>query len=411
MNHYKLNYSYVGVDTHKEFHVAVVINFFNEKLGEVKFDNKPATFGAMLGKVKKLSGELTPVFALEDVGGYGRSLAVYLTEKKETVKAVNPALANDRRKSTPTYKKDDSFDALTVAKVLKEDFDELPTANPTDIYWALAQLVGRRDSLVKNTVIIQNQLHDMLKHHYPSYRKFFTEIDSQTALAFWEEYPAPHCLEGVTLEQFTVFLNKASHNICSTKKAQAILELVAADGNTQREYQATRDTIVKSIVKQIKFNKQEIADTEKEMVAILAEMGYKLESMPGISTVTAANLIAEIGDIKRFPNADKLARFASIAPVKYSSAGKGNDQKAKQGNRTLHGIFYFLAVQQVQTHPKTKKPRNQAFYDYYQKKQKEGKSKPQALTCVMRRLCTIIYSMMKYKTEYVMPVIPNEEAV
>ena len=48
MNHYKLNYSYVGVDTHKEFHVAVVINFFNEKLGEVKFENKPAAFGAML---------------------------------------------------------------------------------------------------------------------------------------------------------------------------------------------------------------------------------------------------------------------------------------------------------------------------------------------------------------------------
>lgn len=407
MNHYKLNYSYVGVDTHKEFHVAVVINFFNERLGEVKFDNKPTAFTTMLNKVKKLSGELTPIFALEDVGGYGRSLAVYLVEKKETVKAVNPAHANDRRKSTPTYKKDDYFDALTVARILKEDLDELPTVNPTDIYWALAQLVGRRDSLVKNNVIIQNQLHDMLKHHYPSYRKFFKEIDSPTALAFWEEYPAPNCLEGSTLEQLRAFLLVASHNICSTKKAQTILELVKADGDTNREYQDTRNSIVKSIVKQIKFNKKEIADTEKEMVTILDEMGYKLESMPGISTVTACNLIAEIGDVNRFANASKLARFASIAPVKYSSAGKGNDQKAKQGNRTLHGIFYFLAVQQVQTHPKTKKPRNQAFYDYYQKKQKEGKSKPQALTCIMRRLCTIIYSMLKNKTEYIMPDIPN----
>jgi len=48
--------------------------------------------------------------------------------------------------------------------------------------------------------------------------------------------------------------------------------------------------------------------------------------MDGISTVTAAELIAEIGDIRRFSNADKLARFAGIAPVRFSSGGKGKDQ-------------------------------------------------------------------------------------
>lgn len=115
---------------------------------------------------------------------------------------------------------------------------------------------------------------------------------------------------------------------------------------------------------------------------------------------TAANLIAEIGDITRFPNADKLARFSGIAPVNFSSAGKGTDQKSKQGNRLLHGIFYMLTIQQVQVQKVTKEPRNPVFYAYYKRKVAEGKSKKQALVCVMRRLVNITYGMLKNKTEY-----------
>lgn len=40
----------------------------------------------------------------------------------------------------------------------------------------------------------------------------------------------------------------------------------------------------------------------------------QLETMPGIDTVTSFALIVEIGDIHRFANSDKLARYAGIAP-------------------------------------------------------------------------------------------------
>ncbi len=94
------------------------------------------------------------------------------------------------------------------------------------------------------------------------------------------------------------------------------------------------------------------------------------------ATVMAAKLLAEIGDINRFSNTDKLASFAGIAPVRFSSAGKGKEQKSKQGNRTLHGIFYFIAVQMVQTSRGSGIPRNAVFYEYYQRKLLEGKTKP-----------------------------------
>lgn len=133
--------------------------------------------------------------------------------------------------------------------------------------------------------------------------------------------------------------------------------------------------------------------------------------MPGVGTVTAAALIANIGDVKRFGSADKLARFAGVVPVRFSSAGKGKDQKSKQGNRELHIILYFLAIQQMQVAKVSGKPRNPVFHDYYQRKIQEGKTKKQTLVCVMRRLVNIVYGMMKHRTAYAMPKLPEKEAI
>jgi transposase len=54
--------------------------------------------------------------------------------------------------------------------------------------------------------------------------------------------------------------------------------------------------------------------------------------VPGIGTYIASKLIAENGDIRRFQSADKLARFLGVAPVKFSSSGKGKEQSSRQGN-------------------------------------------------------------------------------
>lgn len=250
-----------------------------------------------------------------------------------------------------------------------------------------------------------------MSYHYPSYKKFFCDIDGKAALAFWEKYPAPYYLESVGAEELTVYLRKASHNTCSTRKAEEILELVKKDGETKRNYQDSRDFLVVNMVQDMKRSRELIKQTEEQLRQLLAETDFKLQSMDGISTVTEAELIAEIGDIHRFSNADKLARFAGIAPVRFSSGGKGKDEASGQGNRVLNAIFHNLAVQQIQVAKgDNKKQRNPVFYEFYQRKLAEGKTKKQALICVMRRLVNIIYSMMKHKTEYRAATLTERQA-
>ncbi|MEK4912482.1 IS110 family transposase [Bacillus sp. FSL E2-8887] len=410
--HHRQNYLYVGVDLHKEQHTAVIINCWQEKLGEIQFENKPSAFSKFLLEVETyVCDGIAVVFGLEDVGGYGRALAKYLVDHEQVVKEVNPALSFLERKSQVMIQKNDSWDAECVARILVNKFEQLPNVNPNDLFWSIQQLVSRRNALVKAQSALKNQLHIQLNHHYPSYKKFFSELDGKTALAFWEQYPSPSCLEGMNIKRLTAFLLDVSNNTCSVRKASEILRLVKEDGQTMKEYQEMRNFLVRSIVREIEFKKKEMKYIERELKQLVNLLDYQLETMPGIELVTASALIAEIGDARRFPNANKLARFAGIAPVYFGSGGKGKTHKSKQGNRALHALFYNLAVQQVQVAKGSKLPRNPVFHAYYQKKLKEGKTKGQALVCIMRRLVNIVYGMMKYKTAYELPVVEEKEEV
>ncbi len=389
------NYLYVGMDLHKETHTAVMVNCWNEKLDVIVIENKPSEFNKLAKRVNKMAVKLglSPIYGLENAYGYGRSLAVWLIEKGYTVKDVNPSLAYDQRKSAPMMKKNDEHDAYCVATVLINRLHTLPDAKPEDNHWTLSQLVNRRDTLVKDGIRLKNALHEQVSAAYPSYRKFFCEIDRKTALYFWKTYPSPGHLKDKSAEELTGELKAISPNTLQSK-AELILECVQNDGNTIRDYQASRDFITQSLVRDLEHQAVELAQIETEIEKMLGAFDYKLTTMPGVGNAIASKLIAEIGDIRRFPNADKLACFAGIAPKSFSSAGKGRDESNKQGNRELHGLFYFLAVTMLSVSTKGK-PYNPIFRAYFLRKISEGKTKSQALVCIMRRLVNIVYGMMK----------------
>jgi len=131
---------------------------------------------------------------------------------------------------------------------------------------------------------------------------------------------------------------------------------------------------------------------------------YRLTSLTGVDIVTSAKIISNIGDINRFSSSSKLAKFAGIAPVNKSSGRKRRHKKSNRGRRQLNTIFYYIALCQIGTDRKGR-PKNPVALAYYKRKLSEGKTKKESLTCLMRRLCDIIFRLMKDKSEYVMPEI------
>ena len=113
----KENYIYVGIDLHKETHTAVMIDCYNQKLGEITFPNRPADFPKLVTKVKKCNTDgKEVVYGLENAYGYGRALAVWLIDKGYLVKDVNTAISHRQAKHRGAmYRKSDSDDAEAIA--------------------------------------------------------------------------------------------------------------------------------------------------------------------------------------------------------------------------------------------------------------------------------------------------------
>jgi transposase len=412
MIHPKMKYIYVGIDSHKETHCAVVLNCFFEKLGEITFNNTPGEFEKFLSDVKKYKFKgVSLAFGVEDISAYGRALTVFLKGKKMLVKHTNAALVAHERKSRNVLHKTDSEDAECAARVLLSRFDTLPDAEPDDNYWVLSNLVARRKSIVKMNISLKNHVQSFIVSHYPSYSNFFTTISHKSALAFYEKYPSPSALEGVSENELDEFFKEVTDNRQWKGRANKIFECIKRDGNTKTQHQELRDLAIKSAIQQINANDRELDSIDILLEQFLQNFDYKLTTMKGIDVVMASYIIAEIGNINRFPTPAKLARYAGVSPVTYAS-GKTDIQYANQrGNRVLATIFYHLAVLVTMTAGKDKRIINPFFYNYYNKKIAEGKTKRQALKCIQRRLVNIIWSMMKNKTEYLNPPSQNLKTV
>jgi transposase len=405
MIHPKMRYTYIGIDSHKDTHTAVIMDCFYEKLGVIDFDNRPSKFGKFLADAEKFKIDGTDLlFGLEDVAVYGRSLMAFLNEQGQLVKHVNSFAVARERKNQSVTQKTDAIDAQCAARVLINRFDTLPDAAPHDRVWILRSLVARRKSIIRSNSSLKNHLHGLLTAHYPNYRNYFRGIDGQTSLAFFMRYPSPATLIGVTVEELTGLLFEASGGRIGVAKAQEILGSLE---DTAVELQEIRDLAVQSAIRQMQFNLQEIEQLDKTLAKVLAGFDCTLTSMNGIDVVSAAQLLSCIGDVTRFPTPAKLAQYAGIAPVTYAS-GKTDLQFAnKRGNRELNSLFFMLAVRVTMTVTHKQIVVNPFFYEYYHRKISEGKTKKQALKCVQRRLVNIIWTMLRNNEDYVNPPMLN----
>lgn len=142
-------------------------------------------------------------------------------------------------------------------------------------------------------------------------------------------------------------------------------------------------------IKDVKKTKQGIVNKFKEL---LQGNGDHLTSIPGIALTTIARIIVHANGLERFPTKYKFIRYAGISPKERSSGKKKNFKKDNRGKRSLNSVFYMAAVGQIKHNPKSKA--------YYEKKIAEGKTKSQALVCVMRMLASMVYTMMKTGQDY-----------
>jgi transposase len=101
--------------------------------------------------------------------------------------------------------------------------------------------------------------------------------------------------------------------------------------------------LLHQMLSQIDFLEQSIAQVQTQLDRQLApyqEAMTLLQTIPGISAVSAAAIVAEIGvDVTPFPSAKHLAYWAGLCPGNNQSGGKRRQAGTTSGNRWLRGVL------------------------------------------------------------------------
>ena len=137
---------------------------------------------------------------------------------------------------------------------------------------------------------------------------------------------------------------------------------------------------------------RELDDQERQVVAELATLvrasGSTLDELCGLATRSVAELLVEVGDVRRFTEGG-FARFNGSAPLPASTGDAGEPVRHRYnpgGNRRVNAILHIMAVTQLRC-----EPRAQAIYAHARAR---GHTKKEARRILKRHLSNVIYRRM-----------------
>lgn len=110
------------------------------------------------------------------------------------------------------------------------------------------------------------------------------------------------------------------------------------------EFEASREA--KDVyVGEIRRYMQAVQDVDRRIEELASAMSradliHALRAFKGIKTLTAATIVAEVGDLRRFPSASKFASFLGLTPSEQSSGDqRSRGAITKAGNRRLRRML------------------------------------------------------------------------
>lgn len=326
---------YVGIDLHKKGFTACILDQAGQVLHADGYKNSSREIETLLSVCD------SPSFVIEATQNWMWMVRI-LQEKGLPVVLAHPlrtkAIASARIKT-------DELDAKTLAHLLRADLvpmSYIPTIKEQED----RDLSRARCQLVKQQTWIKNQIHSLLtkENLIPPVTDLFG-----TKGRVWLKEQKLSENKGLILKQMLLLLEDVKGKIA---------------------------TLDKQIEKRARDNRR---------VEIL-------KSIPGIGTITAFVLAAEIGDPKRFPSGKKLAAYLGLVPSLYQSGStKRLGSITKLGSPYARWILVQAAHRLVRSDINTK-----LFYQALSARR--GKKK--AIVAVARKLAELSWRLLVDNRKY-----------
>ena len=338
----------VGVDTHKDQHVAVAIDRQGVRLGERHVS--ATTHGyEELERWSHRQGDIG-AFGIEGTGSYGAGVARFLTGRGYSVIEVNrPDRSVRHRKG-----KSDPVDAEMAARAALADVaDSIPKSGEGEVEM-IRMLKSARDSAVKARTQAVNQM---------------------KALVVTAPAELRDTLNGLT----TIALAKRCGNFRPGR---------LDDPKTAAKY------ALRSLARRYRQLSDEIQNLEAELERLTRSIAPALLNAFGVGPDTAATLLIAAGS-----NPDRLrseAAFASLCGVNPipASSGKTNRHRLNRGgDRQANAALYRIVIVRLCYDPRTQA--------YMRRRTAEGMSKREVIRCLKRYVAREVYSIIQKPAQIV----------
>ena len=386
---------YAGIDIAKNEHVIGATDERGKDAAKpTAFANSTAGFdkcAAYLDGLAESKADL--LVGMEATGHYWLPLFCRLQDEGYAVVVINPIRTDAMRRFKGSSRaKTDMIDCVLVAETLRcGDFE--PSRLGDEAMIELRQLTRLHQELKESVADLKRQIIVALDQVFPEYDSIFSNTFGESSKAFLKRCPTPEECLAVRADSIAKTLKRASHGKLGREKADEIKGVARSSCGISVATSAFSFQI-KLLIDQIDFIEGQVAEVEARIREGIEAVEPLILTIPGIGHVLGAQIVSEIGDVRRFHSAAAIVKYAGINPSINQSGKFSSDENhiTKQGSPYLRRALYLAAMAQL----KLKTP----FYDYYAKKRADGKSHREALIAVSRKLVHVIYAVLSKQEPY-----------
>ncbi|MEY8330474.1 IS110 family transposase [Lachnospiraceae bacterium 48-33] len=387
---------FIGIDIGKNTHVASMMDDSGRVIFKAfSFPNTSEGGQALFTKISSYSSD-TSCFeiGMEATGHYWLSVYSFLFEKGFLLHVINPIQTDGWRRGTEIRKrKNDIIDSVLIADLIRYgQFVETRLADE-DLF-SLRTLTRFRTYLVESISDLKRKVVCVLDQVFPEYQAVFSDIFGKTSKEILLKFSSPLDFESVSSETLAELLARLSRQKLGADKAEQLKSAASSSfGITFAKNSFAFQ--LKTLIEQITFIEKQVKETESEISRFMEKLNSPVTTITGIGSVTGAAIISEIGDISKFDSPKKLVAFAGIdASVSQSGEFEAtHNVMSKRGSPYLRKAIFQAALVAVFKDP--------VLSAYYQKKKAEGKHHLTCIGAVSRKLCYIIYAVLKNNQPYV----------
>lgn len=368
----------VGIDVSRGKSMVAVLRPFGEIVMlpfEVGHSN--AELNALAEQLKSIEGETRVV--MEHTGRYYEPVANALHNSGLFVSAVNPLLIKEYGGNSLRKVKTDRADAQKIARYTLDNWADLRDYTPMDtIRYDLKTLNRQFNLSSKQKTASANNLIALLEQTFPGIRKCFdspvrndgTQKWVDFVITFWHADCVRKYSKDAFTERYIKWCKKHGYFVLSN--------------TVNKVYAIAQNAVV--LVPKSQTTKIIIQEAAKQLTAISrsvelyrAEMNRLAETLPeypivmqmfGVGTTFGPQLMAEIGDVRRFARKQSLVAFAGIDPAPNDSGDKygRNSGTTKRGSPYLRKTLFNIMKCYIQNAPE-----NEPVFQFIDKKRSEGK--------------------------------------